>query len=87
VTSQALLRMVEKRLEQTGLPVMVVAKADLLSSWGLTPLHGWTELRGVVQHLWPELTDVRSPVRPYVSDAAALSLYAHCRVALGPADR
>lgn len=79
VTSQALLRVLVQRLEQTGLPVRIIAKADVLASWGLTPLQGWTELRTVVQHVWPELAEVRAPVRPYISDAAAVSLFAQCR--------
>jgi hypothetical protein len=84
-TAGSVMRAVDRRLTQSGLPMTTVTKSDVLASWALTALHGWSELRGLVEHVWPELHNVRESVRPYVSDAAAVSLYVQCRAALdGP---
>lgn len=59
-----------------------IQKADVLSAYGLTPLPNRRALRTCVGGYWPECAQLRGAAAAFVVDAAAVALYAECRLSL-----
>lgn len=81
-TTDRILSSLEALAGARGISVIIIAKPELLTAFGITSLRNRRELRDVVRPFWPELANVTGRVEPYVVDAAAAALYAECRLGL-----
>lgn len=73
---------VERLARDRRIPLLVLERSDILSSFGVTRIADRRTLRELIQILWPGIEDVTRKVKPYVADAAAAALYAECHVEL-----
>jgi hypothetical protein len=82
--TQQLLNAITELLSSRGVTALVVAKAEVMAAYGLSPVPTRNEVRDVVSNFWPTLAAIAGRVKPFAADAAAAALYAECRMALGP---
>lgn len=82
--TQQLLDAITAVLSSRGLTSLIVAKADVMTAYGLSPVPTRGQVRDVVSNFWPTLATITGRVKPYAADAAAAALYAECRMALSP---
>jgi hypothetical protein len=83
-TTQHLLDAITDLLASRGVTPLVVAKADVMAAYGLSPVPTRGQVRDVVINFWPDLSTITGRIQPYAADAAAAALYAECRLALSP---
>ena len=80
--TSAVLRTVQTTLVRAGLPLRLISKEELLQAFGYPSVRHWTELRLIAGRFWPELDSIRTQVKPFVIDAAAVGLYAESLLGL-----
>jgi hypothetical protein len=81
-TTASVLESVRSLAANRKLSVRLIALSDVLESYGLPGLPSRVALRKVVDGLWPQIAAMTRRVRPYVADAAAVTLYAESQQAL-----
>ena len=79
------LRTVQTVLVRAGVSLRIVSRREMTEAFGSPPVRGWSEIRAATESFWPELTRLTSAVRPYVTEAAAVALYAESFLALASA--
>lgn len=60
-------------LRRRGLPIWEIPKPALFEAYGQPPLSSRTELRSVIERIWPMLPGNQS--MPFIQDAAAIGLH------------
>ena len=66
-----------------GMQVLLVAKLDILTAYGVATVRTRGDVRSLVAAYWPLLSEMRRP-HPHTLDAAAAALYAECQLTLSP---
>jgi hypothetical protein len=73
--ARGILRDVQTVLAQAGRSMRIIRVPELLKAFGAPALTTREQLWETAQGILPELLEVRSTVKPYIVDAAALALY------------
>ena len=81
-TTNALLQTALAVAKAAGATPRMIGTGDVLQAYGIPAVPSRIELRKIVARLWPQLATMTSAVKPYVLDAAALTLHAQAEHAL-----
>lgn len=73
---------IEQLAAEYRFEVVRVNKPELLMAYGRRPVRSRRELRTLVRSFWPQLSQIKGRVEPYITDAAAAALHAQCRLEL-----
>ena len=79
------LRVVQTVIVRAGISIRIVARRELTEAFGIPSVRGWTEIRASTESFWPELVALRTAVRPFITESAAVALYAESFLALAAA--
>jgi hypothetical protein len=83
-TTTQLLTLVSQLLTDRHIAHDVRATPDLLDAFGAPAVRSRSELRRITDAFWPELPSAIGRVKPFVLEAAAVSLHANTLRALDP---
>jgi hypothetical protein len=83
-TTAELVDAVFRAAEAVGIRAQTVGTTDILQSFGAPTIRTRGQLRKIVSEFWPQLAALTGKVKPYVLDAAAVTLYAQAERALSP---
>lgn len=83
-TTGALLETVFATARAAGVQARRIELHDVLHAYGVPAISSRIALRSIVATLWPQLGAMTGRVKPYVMDAAAVTLYAQVERALNP---
>lgn len=83
-STEDVVALLEAEAAKMGVTVKRLTKSDMLGSFGLVPLRTRSELRTVLLHLWPQLSENPELRQVPLAEAAAAALIGDLREAWPP---